>query len=519
MRGMMISSYEMRVGEGTQFDPRLPTPDPDVRAALGISLEDDTESFEHSAALEEPARSFPEPEDSVRRYLREIGSVPLLTRAQEVELARRMERGRNRREKAISRSALVQQLAVDLLGQIGVGAVEMDDLLERGDVEEGSAADRRRRAGFKAHFARVRRQSAELRQIQQRWVAAPDDDAVLRRQSVGRIRRARVTVAQHIRQIPFRPEQWTRFTQELERNASELDRFTRELKQLEAASGRDEHVRASMLRGEIQKLESAAGATPGELSSTLQRIRQGEREAQQAKTELVNANLRLVVSVAKRYMNRGLHLLDLVQEGSLGLMRAAEKFDYRRGFKFSTYATWWVMQSVSRAIGEQSRTIRIPIHVNDQLNKFFRASRQLELELGRPPEDSELAVQMKTTGDKVGKLRIISREPISLDMPVGSDDVSTLGELLADRANASPADSVLASEVRNGTAAFLQTLVPREEQVLRLRFGVGCGREHTLEEIGENLDVTRERVRQIELRALRKLRRPESVSRLRCLLT
>ncbi len=350
-------------------------------------------------------------------------------------------------------------------------------------------------------------------------MAAPDDDAVLRRQSVGRIRRARVTVAQHIRQIPFRPEQWTRFTQELERNASELDRFTRELKQLEAASGRDEHVRASMLRGEIQKLESAAGATPGELSSTLQRIRQGEREAQQAKTELVNANLRLVVSVAKRYMNRGLHLLDLVQEGSLGLMRAAEKFDYRRGFKFSTYATWWVMQSVSRAIGEQSRTIRIPIHVNDQLNKFFRASRQLELELGRPPEDSELAVQMKTTGDKVGKLRIISREPISLDMPVGSDDVSTLGELLADRANASPADSVLASEVRNGTAAFLQTLVPREEQVLRLRFGVGCGREHTLEEIGENLDVTRERVRQIELRALRKLRRPESVSRLRCLLT
>jgi RNA polymerase primary sigma factor len=298
-----------------------------------------------------------------------------------------------------------------------------------------------------------------------------------------------------------------------------LERLDRELKHIEPASGRDAQVCARVLRGEIRKLETVAGATHAELQSTLRRIRHGEREAQQAKADLVNANLRLVVSVAKRYMNRGLHLLDLVQEGSLGLMRAAEKFDYSRGFKFSTYATWWVMQSVSRALGEQARTIRIPIHMNDQLNKFFRASRQLERELGRPPEDAELAAQMKTTGDKVGKLRIISREPISLDTPIGSDEVSTLGELIADRGSASPADSVLASEVQDETSAFLQTLVPREEQVLRLRFGVGCGREHTLEEIGAGLDVTRERVRQIELRALRKLRRPESVRRLRSLLT
>jgi RNA polymerase primary sigma factor len=516
---MMISSYQMRVGESTQFDAPLHAADPDANVALEISLGDDAESFEPPAAFEEPARSLPEPDDSVRRYLREIGSVPLLTRAQEVELARRMERGRIRRERAISRSALIQQRVVELLAQIGAGAVDLDGLIERGDVEDDSAADRQRRAGFTAHFARVRRQYARLRQIEQWLAVAPAGDRPLRRQLAGRLGRARVTVAQHIRQIPFRPDQWSEFTNELERRASELERLDRELKQIEPASGREAQVRARVLRSEIRKLETLAGAPRGELQSTLRRIRQGEREAQQAKADLVNANLRLVVSVAKRYMNRGLHLLDLVQEGSLGLMRAADKFDYRRGFKFSTYATWWVMQSVSRALGEQARTIRIPIHMNDQLNKFFRASRQMERELGRIPADDELAAQMKTTGEKVSKLRIISREPISLDTPVGTDEVSTLGELIADRGSASPADSVLASEVRNETSAFLQTLVPREEQVLRLRFGVGCGREHTLEEIGAGLAVTRERVRQIELRALRKLRRPESARRLRSLMT
>jgi RNA polymerase primary sigma factor len=507
------------MGEGTQFDAPLHAADSDATAPRGLSLEDVAEVFEQPAALEEPAPSFPDHDDSVRRYLREIGSVPLLTRAQEVELARRMERGQLRREKAITRAALVQQRVVELLGQVGAGAVNVDDLIERGDVEDGSAADSQRRAEFTAHFARLKRQSAKLRQVEQWLAVAPAGDRALRRQLTARLMRARVIVSQSIRQIPFRPDQWTGFTNELERRSSELERLNRDLQQIEPASGREAQVRARVLRAEIRKCEASAGATRAELQSTLERIHRGDREAQQAKSDLVNANLRLVVSVAKRYMNRGLHLLDLVQEGSMGLMRAAEKFEYRRGFKFSTYATWWVMQSVSRALGEQARTIRIPIHMNDQLNKFFRASRQLERSLGRPPEDAELAAEMKTTGDKVSKLRIISREPISLDTPIGSDEVSTLGELIADRASSSPADSVLASEVRSETSNFLQTLVPREEQVLRLRFGVGCGREHTLEEIGADLAVTRERVRQIELRALRKLRRPESARRLRSLLT
>jgi RNA polymerase primary sigma factor len=515
----MTSSYAMRVGEDTQFDTPLQVVDTDAGASHAISFDDVAERLEQPAVFEERAKSFPEPDDSVRRYLREIGSVALLTRAEEVDLARRMERGRLRRERAVSRSALVQQSVVDLLAQIGAGTVDVDGLIERADVEEGGAADLERRAEFTAHLALVTRQYENLRQLEQRLAMAPAGDRVLRRQLSSRFKRAKVNMAQYVRQIPFRPQQWNEFTNDLERSASQLERMDRDLRQIEPQQGRESQVRARVLRAEIRKLESLAGATRVELESTLHRIRRGDRESQQAKAELVNANLRLVVSVAKRYMNRGLHLLDLVQEGSLGLMRAAEKFDYRRGFKFSTYATWWVMQSVSRALGEQARTIRIPIHMNDQLNKFFRASRQLERELGRAPADDELAEQMKTTGDKVSKLRIISREPISLDTPIGSDEVSTLGELIADHGSASPADSVLACEVRSETSAFLQTLVPREEQVLRLRFGVGCGREHTLEEIGADLDVTRERVRQIELRALRKLRRPETARRLRSLMT
>ncbi len=434
-------------------------------------------------------------------------------------MARRMERGRLRREKALSRSALVQQQVVELLSQIGAGTVELEGIVERADVEEGGAADRQRRAEFTSHFARIKRQHTKLKQIEQWLAVAPAGDRAVRRQLTGKYKRARVVLSGFIRMIPFRPDQWNEFSNELERRGAELARLDRELRQIDAAGGRESQVRARVLRSEIRKCEASTGETHAALQATLQRVRQGEREAQQAKAELVNANLRLVVSVAKRYMNRGLHLLDLVQEGSLGLMRAAEKFDYRRGFKFSTYATWWVMQSVSRALGEQARTIRIPIHMNDQLNKFFRASRQLERELGHAPADEELAVQLKTTGDKVSKLRIISREPISLDTPIGSDEVSTLGELIADRRTASPADSVLASEVTSETSASLQTLVPREEQVLRLRFGLGCAREHTLEEIGADLDVTRERVRQIELRALRKLRRPESARRLRSLMS
>jgi RNA polymerase primary sigma factor len=473
------------------------------------------EEFTHAHPAEESIYT----DDPVRVYLREMGAVPLLTREGEVNLARRMERGKLRMQKAISRSPIVQKRAVEIAEQVKREVEDLEAFVDLGgDLEEDSAAYAKRRNEVAGNLNEILNREKKLTQVGEKLAAVPLSNKRLRRRWMGRTARARVGVSIAIRKVPFYVQQWKQFSKEIERVVEELSHLEHDLRKLEARTSATAQTKAKELRKEIRKREQTAGAGLADLRHTVSVIRHGEIEAERAKKDLVEANLRLVVSVAKKYVNRGLHLLDLIQEGNIGLMRAADKFEYRRGYKFSTYATWWIRQAITRAIADQSRTIRIPVHMNESMNKFLRATRELEKELGRAPTNDEISRRMDIPVEKVQKLKTISRDPVSLETPVGRDGESALGDLIEDRWVGSPVDAVIDTNVRDETANILKTLSPKEEKVIRLRFGIGCEREHTLEEIGQEFDVTRERIRQIEAKALRQLRSPERARHLRALL-
>ena len=511
---------------------------------MGDEAEAETGAATSPEADDDASKDSDKNADPVRRYLTQTGNVPLLSRDGEVEIAKRVEDGEQNVLNVLLQSAFGVREIIGIADSVDRGKLKMQDVLR--DYETDYAGEDRPeseiRAEFLAHVECMREINCNVIRLKEKLEHAHGISAIYvqrLRSDLMRNQRALYELALHVRLSKKLSE---RLVHKLKTMIEKLDSATREIARCEKESGStaQEIVRIRMeiqanpkdtqkiLMGkrfnearvfaynetimahmrEIESIESDTHISSDALHRTYQRVQQGQRIAEIAKSELIKANLRLVVSIAKKYTNRGLQFLDLIQEGNIGLMKAVDKFEYKRGYKFSTYATWWSRQAITRAIADQARTIRIPVHMIETINKLIRTSRSLVQDLGREPTPEEIADKMDLPVEKVRKVLKIGKEPISLETPIGEEEDSHLGDFIEDKSVISPAEAVISRNLAEQTRKVLATLTPREEKVLRMRFGIGEKSDHTLEEVGQDFDVTRERIRQIEAKALRKLRHP-----------
>ncbi len=461
--------------------------------------------------------------DPVRLYLREMGTVPLLTREGEVEIAKRIERGQLNVLKAMSRSPIVIKEVINLGDQLERGERSINDVIVFNEdmMTEEKVEDRLKETVQR--IEEIQKNFKKQNQLLQKFLNTPrTKHPKAHRKLRFALARHRVSISQAIRNIDFTFSERNRLIDQIRRQYEAYRPLEKEQGRLEKKVEHSKGKNINQLRKDLRSIKEKIATieedtqTKGvDLKRTLQTIDRGDHSANYAKRELVEANLRLVVSIAKKYTNRGLQFLDLIQEGNIGLMKAVDKFEYRRGYKFSTYATWWIRQAITRAIADQARTIRIPVHMIETINKLIRTSRSLVQEYGREPTSEEIAVRMDIPVQKVRKVFKIAQEPISLETPIGEEEDSHLGDFIEDRQVVSPAEAVININLKEMTESVLKTLTPREEKVIKMRFGLDNGSDHTLEEVGQNFAVTRERIRQIEAKALRKLRHPSRSRKLR----